>query len=264
MVDLPLQHPWSADLPLDVFARPFSEATRKTPCKNRGDLNSYFFILKESASCRFIPTGETPMSDPYPPDPGNTLPGGIPAPPPPRPDIKDPVKAGPTYGTDDGSKKKRKSKDRNHPTDPYEPLKKKRGCCGCLGGSLLVVVILFIALVGAVAYFGPGRFISEGYTVVNLKESETIISTAPTEPTIYLGRIVTYNAPLTNVPVAIVAQEIIVSGDFLKEVSLTGAKVTGLASARFAQNLEVIATEFYDKGIVLNGNLTGRVMKSIN
>jgi len=26
----------------------------------------------------------------------------------------------------------------------------------------------------------------------------------------------------------------------------------------------VIAAEFYDKGIVLKGNLTGRVMKSIN
>ena len=164
-------------------------------------------------------------------------------------------------------KKGKKTKDRNHPTDPYEPLKKKKGCgccCGCLGGSLLVLVLLFIALVGAVAYFGPGRFVSEGYKVVNLTERETIITTAPEEPTIYLGRLVTYNAPVTNVPVAIVAQEITVSGDFLKEVSLTGAKVTGLANARFSGNLEVIAGEFYDKGITLKGNLTGRVMRSLN
>ncbi len=207
-----------------------------------------------------------PMSESNPPDRDHTLPGGIPAPPPPRPDLKDHRKTGPTYGINDKSKKE-KTKDRSHPTDPYEPLKKRKGCggcCGCLGGSLLVLVLLFIALVGAVAYFGPGRFVAEGYKVVNLTEPETIISTAPEEPTIYLGRIVTYSAPMTNVPVAIVAQEIIVSGDFLKEVSLTGAKVTGLANARFALDLEVIAAEFYDKGIVLKGNLTGRVMKSIN
>ncbi len=207
------------------------------------------------------------MSDPTPSDPGHILPGGIPAPPPPRPHIKDPSKEAPTYGSSDESKKKKKSKDRNHPTDPYQPLKRRKGCggcCGCLGGSLLVLVVLFIALVVAVAYFGPGRFVAEGYKVVNLREAETIIDVAPEEPTIYLGRLVTYNAPVTNVPVAIVAQEIIVSGDFLKEVSLTGAKVTGLANARFALDLEVIAAEFYDKGIELKGNLTGRVMKSIN
>ena len=205
------------------------------------------------------------MSDPTSQDPDHSLAGGIPTPPPPRPpDIKVPDKAGPTYGNTDKSKKTR---DSNHPTDPYKALKKKSGCggcCGCLGGSLLLLVVLFIALVGAVAYFGPGRYITEGYKVVTLTEPETIITTAPGEPTIYLGQLVTYNAPVTNFPVAIVAQEIIISGDFLKEVSLTGAKVTGLANARFAEDLEVIAGEFYDKGITLKGNLTGRVMKSLN
>lgn len=205
------------------------------------------------------------MSDPTSPDPEHSLPDGIPAPPPPRlPDLKVPDKAEPTYGNTDNSKKTR---ERNHPTDPYEALKKKKGCggcCGCLGGSLLVIVLLFIALVGTVAYFGPGRYITEGYKVVTLTEPETIISTAPEEPTIYLGQIVSYNATVTNVPLAIVAQEIIVSGDFQKEVSLTGAKVTGLANARFAQDLEVLAAEFYDKGITLKGNLTGRVMKNLN
>jgi hypothetical protein len=205
------------------------------------------------------------MSDttpPPPPAPRSNLPEGIPAPPPPRPDLKDLKHEGPTYGTEKSSKKNKK--ERTHPTDPYEPLKKKGcGCCGCLGGSLVAVVILFIALIGAVAYFGPGRFVADGYTVVNLEETESTVSTAPDKPTLYIGQTVTYNAPVSSVPVAIVAREITVSGDFLKEVSLTGAKVTGLPNARFAGNLEVYAGEFFDQGITLQGELTGRVMKSL-
>lgn len=202
------------------------------------------------------------MSD-TPPPPRSNLPEGIPAPPPPRPDLKDLKREGPTYGAEKSSKKKKK--ERTHPTDPYEPLKNKKGCgcCGCLGGSLVAVVILLIALVGAVAYFGPGRFVVEGYTVVNLEGAEASVSAAPDQPTLYIGQAVTYNAPVTSVPVAIVAREITVSGDFLKEVSLTGAKVTGLSNARFAENLEVYAAEFFDQGITLQGELTGRVMKSL-
>lgn len=197
-----------------------------------------------------------------PPPPRSNLPDGIPAPPPPRPDLKDLKHEGPTYGAEKSSKKKKK--ERTHPTDPYEPLKKKGcGCCGCLGGSLVAVVILLIALIGAVAYFGPGRFVVEGYTVVNLEGAEASVITAPDQPTLYIGQAVTYNAPVTSVPVAIVAREITVSGDFLKKVSLTGAKVTGLSNARFAENLEVYAGEFFDQGITLKGELTGRVMKSL-
>jgi len=197
------------------------------------------------------------------PPPLSNLPDGIPAPPPPRPDLKDIKHEGPTYGAEKSSKKKKK--ERNHPTDPYDPLKKKKGCgcCGCLGGSLVAVVLLFIALIGAVAYFGPGRFVAEGYTVVNLEGAEATVSTAPEVPTLYIGQAVTYSAPITSVPVAIVAREITVGGDFLKEVSLTGAKVTGLPDARFAENLEVYAAEFFDQGITINGELTGRVMKSL-
>ena len=205
---------------------------------------------------------DTTQPPPPPPAPRSNLPEGIPAPPPPRPDLKDLKHEGPTYGTEKSSKKNKK--ERTHPTDPYEPLKKKGcGCCGCLGGSLVAVVILFIALIGAVAYFGPGRFVADGYTVVNLEETESTVSTAPDKPTLYIGRTVVYNAPVTSVPVAIVGQEITVSGDFLKEVSLTGAKVTGLSNARFAGNLEVYAAEFFDQGITLQGELTGRVMKSL-
>ncbi|MDP4585476.1 MAG: hypothetical protein NWT04_16305 [Verrucomicrobiales bacterium] len=215
-----------------------------------------------SRRCIFVSPDGRHMSDAPPPAPQGNLPDGIPAPPPPRPDLKDIRHEGPTYGSE--KSKKKKKKERTHPTDPYEPLRKKGcGCCGCLGGSLVAVVILLIALVGAVIYLGPGRFVSEGYTVVNLEGAEVTVSTAPEVPTLYIGQTVTYSATVTSVAVAIVAKEVTLSGDFLKEVSITGAKVTGLATARFAENLEIYAGEFFDQGITLKGELTGRVMKSL-
>lgn len=204
------------------------------------------------------------MSDASSPPPADNVPDGIPAPPPPRPpDLKDLKHEGPTYGSESTSKKKKK--ERTHPTDPYEPLKKKKGCgcCGCLGGSLVAVLLLLVALAAAVVYIGPGRYVSEGYTVVNLEEPVSTIATAPEVPTLYIGRAVTYDVPVTSVPVAIFAREVLVSGDFLKEVSLSGVKVTGSPTARFAQGLEIYAAEFTDQGITLKGELTGRVMKSL-
>lgn len=201
--------------------------------------------------------------DPTPPSP-DKRPENIPAPPPPRPpDIKDLKHEGPTYGTEKPSKKNKK--ERTHPTDPYEPLKKKKscGCCGCLGGSLVVVLLLLVALAAAVVYIGPGRYVSEGYTVVNLEGADATVDTAPEEATLYIGRAVTYDVPVTRVPVAIVAREILVRGDFHKPVSLSGVKVTGSPTARFAEGLEVHAAEFTDQGITLKGELTGRVMKSL-
>lgn len=206
------------------------------------------------------------MTDPSNPHDSET-PEGIPAPPPPRPpDIIDPRKAGPTYVTKEDNGKKKNRKERTHPTDPYLPLKRKKGCggcCGCLGGSLLAIVLLFVGLAVVVSYWGPGRFVQKGYKVVNLSEAEVTITEAPTEPTFYIGRSINYTVPKTEVAIAIAAQEIVISGDFLSEVSLTGVKVTALSTARFAQNLEIYAMEFFDKGLTLKGDLTGRVMKSL-
>lgn len=205
------------------------------------------------------------MSDASIPPPPQDLPDGIPAPPPPRPDLKDLNHEGPTYGSEKSSQRKNKKRERSHPTDPYEPLKKKNGCgcCGCLGGSLMALVVLLVVIASATVYLGPGRFVSKGFTVVNLKGTEVTVDTAPEVATLYIGNAVTYDVPLTSVPVAIVGREIIVSGDFLKTVSLNGVKVTGSPTARFAENLEVYAAEFTDKGITLKGDLTGRVMKSL-
>lgn len=205
------------------------------------------------------------MTDPSPEPSNPGLPPGIPAPPPPRPDLKDPRKAGPTYGAVDQGKKKKK--DRSHPTDAYPPLKRKRGCggcCGCLGGLAALLVLLLIAGGVIVAWYGPVRYVSEGYTVVNLESEDATVDTAPAEATFYIapGRI-TYTAPITNVPVAFLGRELAIEGDFLEAASLTGVKVTVTDKSRFAKDLEVIAAEFTDLGMTLKGELTGRVIKNL-
>jgi len=185
---------------------------------------------------------------------------------PPPPNILDPSKAGPTYTDLEKGKEKRKKKGRNHPTDPYKPMKKKGcgGCCGCLGGAALLLLVLVVATAATIGFFGPGRLIiQEDYEVVALKDESTTISEAPDKPTYYIGNAVTYDVRETEVPIAIFGTEVTVSGTFLDDVNLSGAKVTATENSRFSGNLEVWATEFYDKGIVLTGDLNGRVMKSM-
>ncbi|MDA7920184.1 hypothetical protein N9B73_00380 [Verrucomicrobiales bacterium] len=204
------------------------------------------------------------MSEDEQPKSESGMPDGIPAPPPPKPDVVDPSADQPSYsGSKSADKKKKKA--RKHPSDPYEPLKKRKGCCGCILGLGVMAVILLGALTAALYFAGPGRYIAnEAYEPVTLSFTEpTTISEAPTKATMYMGNDITYSAPTTNVPIAIFGVQFSVSGNFTEDVSLTGAKVTGTAAARFAKDLEVFAAEFYDKGIFLKGDLTGRVMKSL-
>lgn len=206
------------------------------------------------------------MSDPPNPPPSPNLPDGVPAPPPPRPHLKDPRASGPTYGADEIGKKghKKKKKERTHPTDAYPPLRQKKGCGGCLGcvgGLTLSVVLLAALLAGLAAYYGPGRFVSQDYTLVKLETQEASLQVAPTEATVYLAPgTVRYQASVTSVPIAIIAREIVAEGDFLDEASFTAVKVTATEKARFAKNLEVFAAEFNDEGLTLKGDLTGRVI----
>jgi len=205
------------------------------------------------------------MSDPTPNEPNPGLPSGIPAPPPPRPNIKDPRDAGPTYGTDAKGKKKKKS-ERSHPTDLYPPLKKRggKGCCGCLAGLVALLLLILVAGAAVVGWYGPGRYVSEGYTVVNLEDADATIDAAPTEPTFYIATgTLHYAAPITNVPVAFVGRELTIEGDFLDVASITGVKVTVTEKSRFAKDLEVIAAEFTDLGMTLKGQLIGRVIKNL-
>lgn len=186
---------------------------------------------------------------------------------PPPPNIIDPSKAGPTYTDLEKGKEKRKKKGRNHPTDSYNPMKKKGcgGCCGCLGGSAAVIVLVLVGVIGWFGFSGPGRFfMQDDFEKVALKDETTTISEAPENPTLYIGNSVIYDVRETEVPIAIIGTDVTVSGDFLEDVSLTGAKVTATEGSRFAGDLEVWGAEFYDKGLILNGELKGGVAKSLD
>lgn len=208
------------------------------------------------------------MSDPSHESPNQGLPPGIPAPPPPRPDMKDTREAGPTYGSEPrGRQKKKRKKERTHPTDTYPPLKKSRGwggCCGCLAGFFALALLLLLAGAAVVGWYGPGRFVSDGYTVVNLESEDAAVAIAPTEPTFYLAPgTLHYAAPVTKVPVAFAGRELRIEGDFHEAASITGVKVTVTETSRFAKDLEVIAAEFTDLGMTLKGELSGRVIKNL-
>jgi hypothetical protein len=206
------------------------------------------------------------MSDQTPNEPNPGLPSGIPAPPPPRPNIKDPRESGPTYGTDAKGRKKKKKAERTHPTDTYPPLRNRsrKGCCGCLGGLFALALLLLVAGAVVVGWYGPGRYVSQGYQVVNLESTEAAVVTAPVEPTFYIAPgTLHYSAPVTNVPVAFVGRELTIEGDFLDVASITGVKVTVTEKSRFAKDLEVIAAEFTDLGMTLKGQLNGRVIKNL-
>tara|TARA_R110000850_G_scaffold249163_7_gene374089 strand:+ start:1124 stop:1504 length:381 start_codon:yes stop_codon:yes gene_type:complete len=125
---------------------------------------------------------------------------------------------------------------------------------------MLGIIILISVVVGI---FGPGRQLFEGYEVVMIDESAPTILEAPTEPTYYMGNQINYLAPVTNVPIAIAGTNIVISGDFHKDVTITGAKVKGMPSARFASDLEIYAAQFTDGGISLNGELKGRVINNL-
>lgn len=206
------------------------------------------------------------MSDSAPNESNPGLPPGIPAPPPPRPDIKDPRAAGPTYGADTKGKKRKKKSERSHPTDVYPPLQKRggKGCCGCIAGLFALVLLLLVAGAALIGWYGPGRYVSEGYTVVNLEGTDATIDEAPTEATFYIATgTLRYSAPITNVPVAFFGRNLTIEGDFLDAASITGVKVTVTEKSRFAKDLEVIAAEFTDLGMTLKGELTGRVIKNL-
>ncbi len=160
--------------------------------------------------------------------------------------------------------KRKKNKDRKHPTDGYKDVRKKRkgagGCCagiGCLG--LIVVVILGVAGFFAYPVIEPVK----DFARVRLDEATTTISEAPSEATLYFsGGSVTYSAPRTDVPIAIVATEVRISGDYTENVYLCGIKQTKVESgARFLKNLDVYTLDFVNEDADVRGELTGKTLK---
>lgn len=213
----------------------------------------------------FCPTSgrlaRSEMSDPTPPDSNRSLPEGVPAPPPPRPDLRDHRQDGPTYGEKrPGRKAKRKARERKHPTDAYEPLRPARSIKGCFLGLAALCLLLLLGA-GIAGWLGPGRFAARDYRIVNLKPGSAVVRIAPEEPTLFLARgKLVYAVPQTRVPVAFLAREVSLEGDFHEEVSITTAKIALGAEARFAKDLEIYALEFRDQGITLKGTLKGRVV----
>jgi|GEM_PF-7093413 len=166
------------------------------------------------------------------------------------------------FRTDEVTVKKNQTSDRKHPKDPYQPLRKKRkGCGGCCGCLALLGFIFLLASAG-LAWFCLGPAANSGYEFVILKDAETTLSKAPERSTLYLGRKVTYAAPLTDVEIEIIAQEIHVSGDFQKNVSLRGLRVFASKGSRFAENLEVYGAKFSDEGTAVNGKLKGKILNT--
>jgi len=247
------------------------------PCVRDGTLANAAPLSKPGISTHAASLSAPMSNDPDPkpdssssPQKGSSLPDGVPPPPPPvpNPDLVDPRKAGPTYGgTPDKKKRRKKGKQgMTHPTDLHHskpPKSARRGCCGCLAAVSFVAVLLVAALLAAVAWYGPGRYaISEDYRVVTFNEDDAVITEAPTEATLYMGRNLLYEVEQTRVPVAFFAVEVVLNGDFWEDTSATATRVVGGPTARFAKNLEVFALEFEDQGVDLRGELRGRVTKS--
>ncbi len=203
------------------------------------------------------------------------MPEGIPAPPLPKPDsfdLKDLDEgSSEVYSKKAGKGKKIEAKERSHPTDVYNKSvnaskgggagKKACGCLGCLG----VVALAICALIGGLFYYCAGDLMTRGYKVVQLPTGEQTLNVSPTEPTFYIGTMgtkVTYDVANTESPIAILAAEIVVSGDFLENASFRAIKVIGKDNARFAKDLNIIAAEFSDEGVSIRGDLTGRVIQN--
>ncbi|MDF1826560.1 MAG: hypothetical protein P1U68_18090 [Verrucomicrobiales bacterium] len=127
-----------------------------------------------------------------------------------------------------------------------------------------MAVVLLIALAVVIGWFGPGRYLFEGYEVVSFNEEKTMITTAPDKPTYYIGQEIEYNAPSTGVPIAILGTEVVVSGYFGKDLSVSAVKVFLKSSTTVTGDLEVYAAEFSDEGVDLKGELKGRAMTSLS
>lgn len=192
----------------------------------------------------------------------NQSPEEIKSPPPPDPDLLDTATLGPTCSKDQNDKRSRTG--RSHPTDPYDPIKKKSGCrslCGCLAGLGIILGAVLITILIVVSCFGPGKYAFAGYKVVILGKTERTITVPPEEAIWYIGQDITYSVPETRFPVAILAAEITIGGKFYQDVSLTAMQVNGKPTACFNRDLEVFANRFTDEGVTLRGELFGRVIE---
>jgi len=207
------------------------------------------------------PSGDPPSGEDAPPPAEQDLPEGISPPPPPKalPDPDPFDKPQPGHRVDGKKRRKgRKAKKEFHPTDHYQAsqkMKTRKGCGGCLGSLILLVVIL----VASPAVFLVGPFLLQGYKTVYLGGDATI-DTAPEVATLYIGGTVEYQPPLTDVKIAVVAKEASLSGAFTENTSVRAMTLVGKKGAIFVQDLEIFAIRFLDEGIQVDGELGGSVV----
>ncbi|MCB1235395.1 MAG: hypothetical protein KDM91_10010 [Verrucomicrobiae bacterium] len=161
------------------------------------------------------------------------------------------------------AKKNRKKKDRRHPSDPYEPLKKKRGgCgCGCLSAALLTVLLVGGGIVGGLVHLSKEverEF--KDFEMVRLDPNTKNVTEAPEKPTVLMGGQVLYEAPETHTEIAFIGGAWWLSGTFHEKVYFRGGQLTLEPGSKFLKGLDVKAALFDAGSAEIEGGMTGSVM----
>ncbi|MGY8642703.1 MAG: hypothetical protein ACKVJU_16595 [Verrucomicrobiales bacterium] len=160
-------------------------------------------------------------------------------------------------------KQRRKQKRRGHPTDTYEPLKKrKKGRCGCIW---MFLVVVFLVIFGVPLYFSSWAikpYKDAGYEVVKTEKSGQLLTVteAPDVETIYTVRKVSYQAESTPKKIVFVGSDVTISGTFADKVTFKGGKLTIVEGTLFQGDLEVHAIQMIDEGSTCQGELMGSVL----
>ncbi len=135
----------------------------------------------------------------------------------------------------------------------YDSEPRGPGCCGTLGCVFSLFLLLLIG--GAIygVWWLSDPFV--GWRHVYLGGSVAEIDEAPEEKTVFVAgaAVIRYRAPLTDVPVGLVAERIEVRGAFADDVILRGVRVTCEEGAVFVRDLDVRAVRFRDRGINVEG-----------
>lgn len=204
------------------------------------------------------PTSPTPDRPEQPPTPPAIKPIELP-----KPDGFGDInqQAAVNRGKAKAEKRKRKSKDRRHPTDSYEPLQNRKGC-GC-GGCLVVILLLVLApLVGGGLWFNHVKTdLTTGQGFAWEMLSGKNVTTAPAAKTAYFGSTVLYEPKETTTEIAFVGGQWWIGGVFNEKVTFRGGILTIEPGTRFLKGLDAEALILDTGGAEIGGELTGKVMQ---
>ena len=158
-------------------------------------------------------------------------------------------------------KRRRKKGDRNHPKDPYQPVKNKRscGCGGCLVGLILLILL---PLAGGGLWFNHVKTdltANQGYTWEAVSGKNQTV--APLQKTAFAGTTVLYEPKETTAEVAFIGGQWWIGGTFHEKVTFRGAILTIEPDSKFLKGLDVEAIMLDTGGAQIDGELTGRILK---